>query len=182
MRKTTVFIAQSLDGYIATNNDEVDWLYDIEGKGDNGYQVFYDSIDTVIMGKRTYDWIVKNTETYPYNNKQSYIITHQQDSPTNDIHFLNKSLEQSLQTIKLQKGQGIWIVGGGQLISYLLKIGYIDEIKITVAPIILGTGIPLFQNISKQVNLHFEKVMTYGQFIELTYTTKRTVHSTLASR
>lgn len=170
MTKTTVFIAQSIDGYIATADDGIDWLYDIEGEGDNGYQAFYDTIDTVIMGKRTYDLITKNVEVYPYQDKQSYVVTHQNNISADNIQVLNHNLEQSLQTIKKQKSKGVWVVGGSQLIAYLLDIGYIDELKITTAPIILGAGIPLFKPLSNSVKLRFDKVTTYGQFTESTYT------------
>lgn len=63
MRKVILFIAMSLDGYIAREDDSVDWLDSIEGSGDNGYKVFYNTVDTLIMGRRTYDWVF---QTYGY--------------------------------------------------------------------------------------------------------------------
>jgi dihydrofolate reductase len=59
-RKIVLFIAESLDGYIATKEDDLDWLINTEGEGDNGYSEFYDTIDAIIMGRRTYDWILSH--------------------------------------------------------------------------------------------------------------------------
>ncbi len=57
-RKVIVYIATSLDGYIATKDESLDWLFKVEGEGDNGYSEFYDTIDTIVLGRRTYDWIM----------------------------------------------------------------------------------------------------------------------------
>ena len=70
-RKLVLFTATSLDGYIATNSDTLDWLFTVEGEGDNGYSAFYETVDTVIMGRRTYDWIKENmSEGFPYKDKE----------------------------------------------------------------------------------------------------------------
>ena len=73
-RKVILYIAQSIDGYIATKEDSVDWLFKFEGEGDNGYSAFYEKVDTVLIGKRTYDWIMENTEgKFPYEGKAAYL-------------------------------------------------------------------------------------------------------------
>ena len=70
-RKIVLFIATSLDGYIATEDDSLEWLFKVEGDGDNGYSDFYDTVDTVIMGRRTYDWLLEQElESFPYEGKE----------------------------------------------------------------------------------------------------------------
>ena len=68
-REIVLFIAASLDGYIAKENDDLEWLMETEGEGDNGYTEMYETIDTIIMGKRTYDYVVEHMETFPYVDK-----------------------------------------------------------------------------------------------------------------
>lgn len=169
MRKLIVFIAQSLDGYIATKNDNVSWLDNIDGLNDNGYTDFYNTIDTIIMGKRTYDWINKNTEEYPYKGKNSIVITSQNNIKNDNISIINKNVLEEIKHLKNQKGKDIWVLGGGKLITSFLSWNIIDELRITVAPIILGSGIPLFDKLDNNINLTFLKTTRYNQFVELRY-------------
>ena len=86
-----LFIASTLDGYIATKEESLQWLFDVEGEGDNGYGAFYSDIDTIIMGKKTYDWLEKEQAgQWPYSDKTSYILTHQKISSTDNIVFIDK--------------------------------------------------------------------------------------------
>ena len=73
-REIVLFIAASLDGYIAKENDDLQWLMETEGEGDNGYTEMYETIDTIIMGKKTYDYVVEHTETFPYLDKACYVF------------------------------------------------------------------------------------------------------------
>ena len=59
-RSVVLFIASSLDGYIATKDESMEWLYNVEGEGDNGFSAFYETVDTVLLGKKTYDWVMKH--------------------------------------------------------------------------------------------------------------------------
>ena len=75
-RNLVLFIASSLDGYIATKDESLEWLFKVEGEGDNGYSDFYETVDTVLMGKRTYDWVMEQEiEEFPYKNKECYVFT-----------------------------------------------------------------------------------------------------------
>ena len=86
-----LFIASTLDGYIATKEESLQWLFDVEGEGDNGYGAFYSDIGTIIMGKKTYDWLEKEQAgQWPYSDKTSYILTHQKISSTDNIVFIDK--------------------------------------------------------------------------------------------
>lgn len=174
-RNVVLFIATSLDGYIATEEERLEWLFEVEGEGDNGFSDFYSTIDTVIMGRKTYDWIANadNMEEYPYKDKKGFVIS--RSSMENDQYttFGNPDLEPFINQLKQQDGKKIWIVGGGQLVTTFLEKGLIDEIFITVAPTVIGKGIPLFNPGEYQSKLHLEGVKTFNQFVELHYTVKK---------
>ena len=75
-RKIVLFIATSLDGYIACQDDSLEWLFKVAGEGDNGYLDFYENVDAIIMGRRTYDWVIENLqEEFPYKNKPCYVFS-----------------------------------------------------------------------------------------------------------
>ncbi len=165
MGKIILYIASSLDGYIARENGGIDWLPQLS---DSGYDEFYKSIDTVIMGKKTYDQILTFGE-YPYKNKKSFVFT-RNDSLTKDenVEFASYVEEFTRKLISSSEGN-IWLVGGSELFSVFLQHKLVDEIILSVIPIVLRKGIPLFQNINQEVNLKLIKTTEYGGFVELTY-------------
>ena len=89
-RNLVLFISSSLDGYIATKDESLEWLYNIEGEGDNGYSEFYDTVDTILMGKRTYDWVMnQELKELPYKKKECYVFTRSFAKNTEDVKFVN---------------------------------------------------------------------------------------------
>jgi dihydrofolate reductase len=159
-----LYIASSLDGYIARENGDVDWL---PINTDSGYDNFYKSIDTVIMGKKTYDQILTFGD-YPYKGKKSYVFT-RNDSLTKDenVEFAS-NVEEFSRNLVSSKGN-IWLVGGSELFSAFLEHKLVDEIILSIIPTVLGKGIPLFQNINQEANLKLIKKTEYSGFVELTY-------------
>ena len=152
-RKLVLFIAASLDGYIAAKDDSLDWLYKVEGEGDNGYSEFYETIDTVLMGRRTYDWILENvTGDFPYKDKECYVFSRSVTEDNVEVKFVKDNIVGFTNKLKQQQGKNIWIVGGGELLRSFLKEKLIDELILTVAPTLIGNGIPLF----KEDDLHLE--------------------------
>jgi len=164
MGKIILYIASSLDGYIARENGDVDWL---PTNTDSGYDNFYKSIDTVIMGKKTYDQILTFGD-YPYKGKKSYVFT-RNDSLTKDenVEFAS-NVEEFSRNLVSSKGN-IWLVGGSELFSAFLEHKLVDEIILSIIPTVLGKGIPLFQNINQEANLKLIKTTEYSGFVELTY-------------
>ena len=164
MGKLILYIASSLDGYIARENGDVDWL---PINTDSGYDNFYKSIDTVIMGKKTYDQILTFGD-YPYKGKKSYVFT-RNDSLTKDenVEFAS-NVEEFSRNLVSSKGN-IWLVGGSELFSAFLEHKLVDEIILSIIPTVLGKGIPLFQNINQEANLKLIKTTEYSGFVELTY-------------
>ena len=165
MRKIILFIASSLDGYIAKNDGNVDWL---PVSGSSGYDDFYKSIDTVIMGKTTYDQIL-TFGAYPYPDKKSYVFTRNSDHKKDgDIQFVN-DVEKLTKNILSNPGMNIWLVGGSKIISNFMNLGFIDEIIITIIPTVLGNGIPLFVDIQKEAKFELIKTTDYDTLVELHY-------------
>lgn len=172
-RKIVVFIAASLDGYIATKENSLDWLFATEGEGDNGYGEFLDTVDTVVMGSRTYDWILKEVESenFPYKDKQCYVFS--SASPVSDcnVEFVNESSLDFASRLRQEDGKNIWLVGGGVLINSFAEQNLIDEWIVTLAPTLLGNGIPLFHEHDFETRLKLKSVRPFNQFVELHYET-----------
>lgn len=172
-RKLVLFIASSLDGYIATKEESLEWLFNVEGEGDNGFSEFYDTVDTIIMGKRTYDWVMnQGLEEFPYKNKDCYVFTRFLTDNTEDVKFVNGDLTNFVNKIKSQDGKNIWIVGGGELLHSFLKEKLLDELIITIAPTLLGDGIELFRKGDYQLNLSLKGMRKFNQFVEIHYDVK----------
>jgi dihydrofolate reductase len=173
-RKIVLFIAQSLDGYIATKEDSLDWLFKVEGEGDNGYSEFFEKIDTILIGKRTYDWIMKYEKgQFPYKDKDCYVFSRSLLEDTNDVKFVNQDVVNFTKNLKKEEGKNIWIVGGGDLLHTFLKEKLVDELILTIAPTIIGEGIPLFKVGDYQLDLSLKGTRTFNQFVELHYIVKK---------
>jgi dihydrofolate reductase len=170
-RKLILYIAASLDGYIATEDHSLDWLFKTEGEDDNGFSKFYDTVDTIFLGRTTYEWILAHEKNdFPYKDKECYVFTRSIINDTEYVKFINSDITFFTKDIKNKEGGSIWIVGGGELIHSFIKKKLVDEIIITIAPVLLGKGIPLFKNQEFQTLLELKKTQCYNQFVELYYT------------
>lgn len=169
--KVILFTASSLDGYIATKDDSLEWLFNVEGEGDNGYSDFYKDIDTVVMGKNTYDWLM-SYDPANFPDKECYVFTH---SPSEDrnVIFTSETPSDFINRMKEKEGRKIWLVSGGKLVNSFLKENLIDELIITIAPVILGKGIPLFNEDDYYFDLTLKRTRQFNQFVELQYVVKK---------
>ncbi len=144
----------SLDGFIATKDDSLDFLSAMEEEGqDYGYVAFKSSIDTVIMGRRTYDKVVNMGFPNPHPDKKTYIITRESKPDLENIAFYNQDVVQLIQKLKDENGLNIYCDGGASLAQHLFSNHAIDEIIISVIPILLGDGIRLFDGVLPQKTL-----------------------------
>ncbi len=140
MKKVILFIATSLDGYVARTDGAIDWLFT---DADYGYTPFLASVDTIWMGNKTYQQLLTFGD-FPYENKQNFVFTRNthliQDE---NVTFVSENLVTFATKAKLEETDGnIWLVGGSEIINALIHL--IDEYIIFAHPIILGDGIPLF--------------------------------------
>ncbi|MFP4060164.1 MAG: dihydrofolate reductase family protein [Bacteroidota bacterium] len=168
MRSVILFIATSLDGYIAGKDGNLDWLFT---DGDYGYGNFINSIDTTLMGYNTYNDILSFGE-YPYPDKKNYVFsrTHKKedDHPT---EFIYTDIPKFVRELKNKKGKNIWLVGGGQVNTVLWNEGLIDELIISVHPVILGEGVTLFSGKKQVKNLKLNSMQKFDNgLVQLRYT------------
>lgn len=173
-RKIVLFIGTSLDGYIATEDESLEWLDAVEGEGDNGYSEFLQTVDTILMGRKTYDWVMKATNgKFPYENESCYVYTRSPLSDTEDVKFIHDDVIQFTKHLQKQNGKDIWLVGGGELIYTFIQENLLDELIITIAPTILGKGIPLFKKGDHPLDLRLIGTRTFNQFVELHYVVEK---------
>ena len=159
MRKIRLFIASSLDGYIARTSGEVDWLFTDQ---DYGYTDFFAKIDTLIMGNKTYQQALSFGE-YPYHGKEGFVLSKTRAGERdNNVEFVGGDLKSFLNKLLNQSGGDIWLVGGTETIYYFMKHGFIHELILSIHPKILGDGIPLIvRDSSLETELGLKDVKTF---------------------
>lgn len=171
-RKVIVYIASSLDGYIASPNDDLSFLNIVEKEGeDYGYQEFMKGIDTIIIGRRTYDKVLTIVPEHTYPGKDIYVITRTPKPGKDKLTFYTENLQQLVKELKQQHGKNIFVDGGAQIINELLKSKLIDELYISIIPILLGKGIPLFDNNRPEQSLKLNSTKQFEKgLVQLHYT------------
>jgi dihydrofolate reductase len=160
VRKVILFIASSLDGFIARKDGRIDWLpgSDVEGSKEvediteeHGYGELMDRIDTLIMGRKTYEQVLTFGD-WPYSDKKSYVCTSKKLKEDSNVEYCSDAIK-LVKDLKSKDGKDIWLVGGGGLNGSLMSAGLIDEIIVTVIPVLIGEGIGLFSDLKKDVKL-----------------------------
>lgn len=147
MRKLILYIAASLDGYIAKPNDDLSFLSIVEQKGeDYGYADFIKTIDTVIVGRKTYDKVIAMGYEFPHANKDTYIITRTPRPNIGSVKYYTGNLKDLVSNLKLKKGKNIFCDGGAEIVNELLNHQLFDELIISVIPVLVGSGTKLFKD------------------------------------
>ncbi len=152
--KTQYYTAASLDGFIATENDSIDWLFPLGDLKDSGYPAFISDVGALVMGSSTYEWILRNEEAvvsetgskWPYT--QPAWVFSSRNLPVIEganIRFVNGSVLEAHSEMRAAAGtKNIWVVGGGDLAGQFFDAGLLDEFIIQVGSVTLGKGKPLF--------------------------------------
>ncbi len=166
MRKVKYFVANSLDNFIARKDGSVDWLF--MDNTDYGMSEFFKSIDTVLLGRKTYEVALsqnpppkrkskskKATEQRPSEpTMKSYVFSRTIDtSPDESVKIISENAGEFVRNLKSQAGKDIWLMGGGELARSLFAAQVVDEIGLNIHPVLLGSGIQLFPEIGKQLDL-----------------------------
>ncbi len=154
----------SLDGFISTKDDDLSWLNIVEKEGeDYGYMKFNKTIDTYIVGKTTYDTILKLTggDLPQSSTFDCYVITRQEIENRKGITFYNGDIEELIGKLKMENGKNIYCDGGGQIVKLLMDKNLIDEYIISIIPIILGDGKRLFIGETPMVNLQLDDIKNF---------------------
>ncbi|KAF5418102.1 MAG: Dihydrofolate reductase [Candidatus Methanocomedens sp.] len=178
MRKRIIlYIATSLDGFIARKNGSVDWLSPYEnGPEDYGYNEFYKKIGTVIMGNTTYKQVLSFGD-FPYKGKDCFVFTKNKDKlKDSNVTFVSKSVKDFISQLNLRDNENVWLVGGASIIDEFLMFDLIDEFIITTIPILLGDGIHLFNGKLNEKRLKLIDVKSFNSgLVQLHYTRKECV-------
>ena len=155
-RKLILYISMSVDGFLATKDDDLSWLSIVDKEGeDYGYNKFNDSVDTYIVGRKTYEKIIElSGGIFPQAEKHKcYVLTRKERATENGVTFYNEDVEKLISKLKKEKGKNIYCDGGGQIVKLLRDKNLIDEYIISVIPVILGDGKRLFVGESPMINL-----------------------------
>ena len=144
--RISVFIARSLDGYIATDDDTLEWLDAAAAEGeDYGFDAFLADVDVIAMGRATYDFI-KDFPELPYGGRPVHVLTTQALGPREGFEFYARTPQEAVAAWE-EQGFGRVYIDGGSVISQFLEAGLVDDLTITTAPVLLGSGEPLFHRI-----------------------------------
>jgi dihydrofolate reductase len=152
MRKVTFGCANSLDNFIARPDRAVDWLV-WSSDVNKLMQSFWKTIDTVVMGRKTFEVARGQGGSGAYPGVSNYVCSRTLSSKKHkDVHVVSDAVK-LIRRLKRQKGKGICIMGGGELATSLFAANLIDEVGVNIHPVLLGAGIPLFHPLKRQINL-----------------------------
>lgn len=178
VRKVIIYIATSLDGYIAKPNDDLSFLKLVEKEGeDYGYAEFTATIDTIIVGRKTYDWVLKEIGSTHYDSgdRDVYVITRTERPKVGRTTFYTGNLTGLIQQLKAGSGKHIYCDGGAEIINELLRNDLIDEFIISVIPVLVGSGTRLFQDDRPEQELELVDSNSFETgLVQLHYRRRRT--------
>ena len=167
-RKIIVYIATSADGYIARPDGDVEWLNRRPGTVDYGMKAFYPTIDTILWGRKTYDWVLAYSKKTGakggmFDTKlANYVFSRKPPKrAVPGVEFVSEPVKVLAQRPRTTPGKHIWMMGGGELIASFLDAGEIDEFDIQVIPTLIGEGIPLIARRYRDVPLHLRSARKY---------------------
>jgi dihydrofolate reductase len=174
MRKVTFGVASSLDNFIARTDHAVDWLFWSEDVTSITKE-FWETIDTVVMGRKTYEVALRGGGSAAYPGVKTYVCSRTlKAGPANGVEVVARDACEFVRGLKSQEGKGICCMGGGELAQALFEAGLIDEVGLNIHPILLGSGIPLFLGMSRQIDLELLSCKTLqGGCVCVTYRVKR---------
>lgn len=162
--EATVFVGTSLDGFIARENGEIDWLPGFEGGEDYGYQAFFDSVDFLVMGRNTYE-LVRTFDPWPYGSKPVIVLTRRPleipESLAGTVERMSAPPAEVVRTLAARGARNLY-VDGGKTIQAFLAEGLIQRLIISRVPVLIGSGIPLFGSLPSDVPLQHIATRSYS--------------------
>jgi dihydrofolate reductase len=169
MRKVVLGLAVSLDGFIEGPNGEYDWCFTDQ---DYGLSAFFKRVDSIFMGRKSYEVAQSSgAGQNPWKGMTTYVFSNSINSVKGkNVKLVSGDAEAQVRAMKEQEGKDIWLFGGAELTTTFLNKGLVDELWLSIHPILLGAGKPLFQNIRDRKNLKLidHKVFDSG-LVSLTY-------------
>jgi dihydrofolate reductase len=174
MRRVILFIASSLDGCIAGPMGEINWLFSDQ---DYGYTEFFAGVDTVVMGRLTYEVSLSFGE-YPYKDRKGFVFSRTKAGTRDaNVPFVGEEPGPFVGKLKKRAGKNVWLVGGAPIIQSCMIHDVIDEFVISIHPVILGDGIPLFRGPMPTTKLKLQDCQSFDTgLVQLTYS-RRSIRS-----
>ena len=178
--KVTLHVVSSLDGFIAKKDSSVSWLHNSGGVYEAGVSVseaeaaaFVKAIDCYVLGSRTYEHALELG--WPYGDTPTVVVTGRKlPSTRTSVEFYSGDLKTLLDEQLAPRYRNIWLVGGAMLSQRFLELGLVDEIRLTIAPILLGDGLRLFGGSMREERWDLKNVVAYKNgFVELSYSAPR---------
>jgi dihydrofolate reductase len=159
--KVILYIAMSLDGYIAKKNDDISFLSSVDRPGeDYGHAHFMESIDSVVWGRRTFEKVLSFSNELPYADKNIFVVTSRKLKNFDNVTYVSDPI-QWIEKKQLTNGKNIYCDGGAELIFSLLSHKKIDQMVINIIPHLLGDGIKLFKEGAPELKLKLDKTITF---------------------
>ncbi len=182
--RVTIHMASSVDGFVARNDGRVDWLETSDEfaagvtVGPEFFEEFLETVDCYVMGARTYETAIRFEAQglgWPYGDKPTFVFTHRELPRSRDsIEFVSGDLAHFVNERLRPAFRSIWFVGGSALSAACLRLGLADEIRYAILPVLIGSGIPFFDRLDKDVPLHLLETKAYKNgMIELRYEVRR---------
>ncbi len=167
MKKIILYIAASIDGQIAEPDGGIEWLseFPITEEMNYSYKDFFASIDTIVMGGRSWREMSNMDAMGAYTDKMVYVISHHNWGEKENIKFITENITERIADMRNEPGNNIWLFGGGELISMLLAADLVDEMQIAYIPVILGQGISLFPEQPKESKWEISRTKVYDSGI-----------------
>ena len=157
--RISVYIAHSVDGYIADAEGSLDWLFRLAGTEDYGHAEFMAGVDGLAMGRGTWDFIAGEPDL-PFEGRPVYVFTHRDATPRDGVTFWSRSPREAVAEWQAAGLTHVY-VDGGRLISAFLEAGLVDSLTLTVVPVLLGTGSRLFHEIEATTALRLVSATPY---------------------
>lgn len=178
MRKVILDLAVTLDGFIEGPNGEIDWCIMDE---EMAFEQFLSEIDTIVYGRKSYELWGEYTPSDKASEceKQIWALVHSkkkivfsttQTAPSGDVQYINSNIEEEIRKLKQGYGKAVWLYGGASLISTFINLGLVDEYRLSVHPVVLGAGKPLFGSLRERLSLGLTDVRRYSSgVVQLVY-------------
>lgn len=169
-RKVVLYIAMSLDGYIAKKDGDIGFLDKFNNPPeDYGYAEFNKTVDTIIIGRKTYDKVLSFGGPWFYKHK-CYVLSSTLKNPNKNVTFYNGDVRNLIAELRTQEGKNIYCDGGAEVIKQLLNAALVDQITVSIIPVLLGDGIKLFAEGTPEQELRFVSSQSYeGGLVQVRY-------------
>lgn len=164
--RTSAFVGVSLDGFLARPDGAIDWLKPFEGE-EHGYTTFFDSVDTIVIGRRTYDFVL--TIPWPYGRKRCVVMTHRAMAGQHGERAFAGDPAALLAELEADGARRVYVDGGAVVRSFLAA-RLLDDLTMTIVPSLIGEGLPLFGGVKVESGLVLEEVKSFGgKMVQLRY-------------